>query len=223
LSPLVYVGGTLYGTTNSGGSYDCNDSTFYYGCGTVYSLSTGGREKVLHVFTIGDGAIVDSGLIDVKGTLYGTTRKGGAGYGGTVFSVSTDGSERVVHNFHHTGVSQEPVSGLINVNGMLYGGTSYRDGTAFAVTTLGAFNTLYRFKGGSDAADPSGRLVDVDGTLYGLSNGGDACASRYNYSGSCGTVYSLTRKGAEKVLYWDGPDFMDTQLVYNVDLRSVRD
>jgi hypothetical protein len=34
-----------------------------------------------------DGQYPDAGLIDVKGTLYGTTREGGASGLGTVFAV----------------------------------------------------------------------------------------------------------------------------------------
>jgi uncharacterized repeat protein (TIGR03803 family) len=58
--------GKLYGTTSLGGAY---------GKGTVFSMSlTGSNEKVLHSFGHGsDGATPLAGLIDVKGTLYGTT------------------------------------------------------------------------------------------------------------------------------------------------------
>jgi uncharacterized repeat protein (TIGR03803 family) len=49
---LIDVGGTLYGTTSQGGSYKygaCGTSNFF-GCGTVFSVTTGGTEKVLHNF-----------------------------------------------------------------------------------------------------------------------------------------------------------------------------
>ena len=58
-------------------------------CGTVFSITTGGTEKVLHSFGKGtDGSNPYAGLIDVNGTLYGTTVYGGAyDYYGTVFSL----------------------------------------------------------------------------------------------------------------------------------------
>ncbi len=72
---LKYVRGAFYGTTFSGGEYGSG--------GTVFSITTSGTEKVLHSFGKGsDGARPNAGLIDVKGTLYGTTPEGGA-HGGS--------------------------------------------------------------------------------------------------------------------------------------------
>ncbi|MBV8532037.1 MAG: hypothetical protein JO104_12035, partial [Candidatus Eremiobacteraeota bacterium] len=74
---LIDVKGTLYGTTSFGGP----GCAYGLGCGTVFSLSTAGSEKVLHRFRGGrsDGKYPEAALIDVKGTLYGTTSYGGAG------------------------------------------------------------------------------------------------------------------------------------------------
>jgi hypothetical protein len=48
-------------------------------CGTVFSITTGGTEKVLHSFgSGGDGAWPEASLIEAKGKLYGTTLFGGA-------------------------------------------------------------------------------------------------------------------------------------------------
>ena len=50
--------------------------------GTVFSLSKSGVEKVMHSFSgAPDGALPYAGLINVKGTLYGTTWAGGSGCG----------------------------------------------------------------------------------------------------------------------------------------------
>lgn len=46
-----------------------------------------------------DGESPHAGLIDVNGTLYGTTVGGGVHGGGTVFSVSTSGTEHVLYSF----------------------------------------------------------------------------------------------------------------------------
>ena len=73
--------GTLYGTTEGGGTY---------GKGTVFSMSlTGSDEKVLHSFGHGsDGSTPLAGLIDVNGTLYGTISAGGKHGDGTVFALT---------------------------------------------------------------------------------------------------------------------------------------
>jgi uncharacterized repeat protein (TIGR03803 family) len=76
---LIDVAGTLYGTTNYGGSQ---------GDGTVFEITTSGNENVLHTFTGSDGAVPQAGLADVNGTFYGTTDGGGASGDGTVFSLS---------------------------------------------------------------------------------------------------------------------------------------
>ncbi len=48
-----------------------------------------GAETVLHVFSGGsDGVNPLAGLIDVGGTLFGTTSAGGAGNLGTVFAIT---------------------------------------------------------------------------------------------------------------------------------------
>ncbi len=78
---LIDVNGTLYGATESGGA--C--------CGTVFSVTTSGKETVLHSFRGGkDGYSPFAGLLDVNGTLYGTTAggdRGSSGYG-TVFALT---------------------------------------------------------------------------------------------------------------------------------------
>ncbi|HEY1613841.1 MAG TPA: choice-of-anchor tandem repeat GloVer-containing protein [Rhizomicrobium sp.] len=77
---LIDVKGTLYGTTVFGGTY---------GDGTIFSLNPKtNAEAALWSFGNGtDGQNPESGLIDVKGALYGTTLFGGAYGSGTVFSV----------------------------------------------------------------------------------------------------------------------------------------
>jgi uncharacterized repeat protein (TIGR03803 family) len=88
---LLDVKGTLYGTTYSGGKH-------YKGAadqgGAVFSMSMAGKEDVMHDFGGGsDGQASQARLIDVKGTLYGTTVYGGKYGYGTVFSITTEGKE----------------------------------------------------------------------------------------------------------------------------------
>jgi uncharacterized repeat protein (TIGR03803 family) len=178
---LTNVKGTLYGTTLGGGSA---------GGGTVFKVTTSGKEKVLHVFKGSDGSGPSTSLLDVGGVLYGTTDVGGANGLGTVFKITTTGSEKVVYSFKGGSDGASPVhTGLINVKGTLYGvtagGGTSDGGTVFKVTTSGKETVLHSFAGGSDGFNPSGVLTEVTGVLYGttLSGGGASAA---------GTVYSLT-------------------------------
>lgn len=204
-SGLIDVNGTLYGTTESGGS-KCN-------CGTVYSISASGAEKVLYSFAGGsDGANPTQGnLLYMNGTLYGTTYGGGSYKLGTVYSVTTSGGEKVLHSFGYGADGAHPQWGLINLNGTMYGTTLVGGanvcgsvvhrgcGSVYSIGTSGAENVLYSFAGGSDGAVPNGGLIDVKGTLYGTTEvGGTNCPGS---NGGCGTVYSITTTGTEKVLY----------------------
>src|SRR5262249_25298843 len=83
--------GNLYGTTLAGGDE---------GEGTVFKLSPGGSETILHSFPGGkDGYSPEAGLIiDEAGNLYGTTTLGGLeGNNGTVFKIAPDGTESVLY------------------------------------------------------------------------------------------------------------------------------
>lgn len=69
---LIAVGGLLYGTTSYGGRG--------LGGGLVYAISPSGALRILYRFRgAPDGAVPDSGVTDVEGTLYGTTAAGGTG------------------------------------------------------------------------------------------------------------------------------------------------
>jgi uncharacterized repeat protein (TIGR03803 family) len=82
---LIDIDGLLYGTTRECGN---DDGDCGYGAVFVFDPDTG-VETVLHTFLNGvDGAYPIPGLIDVKGTLYGTTQEGGANGAGTVFAVT---------------------------------------------------------------------------------------------------------------------------------------
>ncbi|MFZ0033130.1 MAG: choice-of-anchor tandem repeat GloVer-containing protein [Candidatus Cybelea sp.] len=207
---LIDMGGTLYGTTDSGGSNTCG-YLYYFSCGTVFSVTPSGTEKVLHSFgNPPDGNLPAAGMIDVNGTLYGTTQFGGAyknncgGGCGTVFSITPSGTEKVLHSFRG-GV---PAASLIEVKGKLYGTTSGGGangwGTVFSITLSGRVKQLHSFGSGTDGANPRAGLIDVDGTLYGTTEVGGARIHRSqfcNITNRCGTVFSITPSGIEKVLH----------------------
>jgi len=205
---LLNVKGTLYGVTFNGGS-SCHNSGG--GCGTVYSVTTSGQETVLHRFSGSpDGALPEAGLIDVKGRLYGTTTAGGlatstlcAGGGcGTVYSITTSGTENVLYRMSGGSHGASPEASLLEMNGTLYGTTSYGGlvtcghgtyslscGTVFSMTTRGKNQRdLHEFRG-SDGATPD-YLIDLNNVLYGTAlRGGyvDTCGTN-----GCGTVFAFT-------------------------------
>jgi uncharacterized repeat protein (TIGR03803 family) len=192
---LIDVGGFLYGTTYDGGGYG------YTGYGTVFRVSTAGKEKVLYAFKgpydNGDGEGPNGGLIDVGGTLYGTTYAGGAGGFGSVFSVTKAGAEKILYSFALDTDGANPSGSLLNVGGILFGtnrvGGAHNGGTVFSVSRAGAESVLYSFEGGVDGANPLGSLIDVGGIFYGTTGFGGASND--------GTVFSVTKAGVEKVVY----------------------
>lgn len=197
VASLIDVKGRLYGTTYIGGFYEC--------CGTIFRISTSGREKVLYSFEPRYGAGTNPGanLLNVKGTLYGTSAGGGnptTGFG-TVFSTSTTGTVHVLYSFYPDPSSLNgcsPAAGLINVKGTLYGTTeycsTYNRGTAFSITMSGQLTSLHTFGSGSDGSSPAAALLNVSGKLYGTTSGGGA------YGG--GTVFRINpRTSTEAILH----------------------
>jgi uncharacterized repeat protein (TIGR03803 family) len=187
---LLNVSDKLYGTTAYLG---------YSGFGTVFTITTSGKETELYNFAgpPTDGAYPEANLINVKGTLFGTTLSGGTNGDGTVFSITPSGTETVLHSFGASGDGIGPSGALINLNGTLYGttlnGGASGDGTVFSIATSGAETVLHSFGGSGDGFNPSAGLLNVKGTLYGTTEDGGA------YDG--GVVFAITTSGAESVLH----------------------
>ncbi len=177
--------GNLYGTTNFGGSSNCN-----MGCGTVFKLTPGSggwTESVLYAFTGGtDGREPYARLrFDTAGSLYGTTLLGGnigsvCSEGcGTVFKLKpgTSGwTESVLYAFQGAGDGAAPYDGLAldaagNLYGTAYTGGASADGVIFKLSPGSSGWTesvLHTFKGLSDGKYPYGDLIlDAAGNLYG--------------------------------------------------------
>lgn len=207
LAGLISVKGNLYGTTYFGGDAGCGG----FPCGTVFSITPRGTEKVVYVFKGGsDGSNPSANLINIKDTLYGTTFQGGTGscFGlgggcGTVFKVTRSGTETVLHTFEAGSDGGNPAAALTYIKGALYGTTSgvsaNNSGTVFEINpATGAETVLYSFKGGSDGATPQAGLIDVNGIFYGTTSSGGGSA---NCSAGCGTVFSILPSGKEKVIH----------------------
>lgn len=203
-SLILDATGNLYGTTVGGGT-GCSSG----GCGTVFRLAPDGTETVLYSFAGGtDGAYPEAGLIsDSSGNFYGTTSGGGNGgcYNegcGTVFKLAPDGTETVLHVFAGGSDGSAPVAGVImDKSGNLYGttvsGGTGASGTVYKLAPDGTESVLYAFQGENDGSNPyAGLVMDKSGNLYGT--------TQYGGTGgivSAGTVFEVTPKGQEKVLW----------------------
>lgn len=186
-SSLVLAGGTLYGTTQSGGSATR---------GTVFKVNTNGTGyAILYNFPAGftnsAGTAPYAGLVFAGNRIYGTAFGGGSlGYG-TVFSLTTNGTSfSTLHNFNGTN-GGNPSAGLILAGNQLYG-TAYQGGftnggTVFTVRTNGTgFTNLYDFSRTNGANPYAGLFLSGD-TLYG--------ATRYGGSANSGTLFAIKTNG----------------------------
>jgi uncharacterized repeat protein (TIGR03803 family) len=190
--------GNLYGTTFYGGPYGET------GYGTVFKVTSGGTETVLHSFAgpPSDGSYPYYGslTLDAAGNVYGTTFEGGEFGYGTVFKVTATGEESVLHNFTGGSDGGYPYGGIARDSaGNIYGtgsiGGAYDGGVFFKLTPGGTGTVLHSFSGSpSDGASPQSDLIrDSSGNLYGTTNQGGAA--------SAGTVFEITASGAESLLY----------------------
>lgn len=150
-----------------------------------------------------DGAVPAGILLDLHGTLYGTTNYGGDSSGacypgngcGTVFTFAS-GKESVLYRFKAKTRGLRPFAGLTNVKGTLYGttqeGGKYNDGAVFAITAAGSEKALFSFNGNA-GGNPRATLTNVDGVLFGTTYFGGTSGD--------GTVFSITTSGKEHVIH----------------------
>ncbi len=204
--------GNFYGTTASGGTANL---------GTVFKITSGGTETVLHAFTAHgtDGASPFGGLIEVGGNFYGTTAFGGTTNDGTVFMITPGGTETVLYSFPTTGDGRVPAGNLIlGSDGNFYGitvfgglsggGGALGDGTVFKITPSGMEAVVYSFgSSASDGVNPqAGLILGSDGNFYGTASVGGTNGD--------GTVFKVTPSGTETVLYSFGSSATDGQVPF---------
>ena len=203
-STLIFdASGNLYGTTEYGGSGECENY-----CGTVFELSPvsersgSWRETVLYAFSgkNGDGAYpLGNVVFDAAGDLYGTTSEGGTASScpngdtcGTVFKLTRGiggWTESIVYSFgSYSGDGTGPSGGLtLDGNGNMYGttsgavvGTGFAPGTVFKLAPSSedgwTESIVHSFSGyPSDGGCPTANVTfDGKGNLYGTTSGGGA-------------------------------------------------
>jgi len=198
--------GNLYGTTEAGGGITGGPCALS-GCGTVFKISTAGKETILHAFTgKADGNIVNSRLVlDASGNIYGTAAGGGIVTGacitqglhgcGVLFRLSKTGKDTILHSFTDGADGATPAGNLItDANGNLFGctsvGGSFGKGTIYEFDTNGKFTVLYNF----DTVDFCGGLVrDANGNFFGTASGSpDGIAFEVDASGKFTQLHGFT-------------------------------
>lgn len=210
--------GNLYGTTAAGGAFNSGCSS--EGCGTIFEVQPNGTKITLYQFQGGtDGEGPTGPLIaDSAGNLFGTTEGGGGcalGGCGTVFELTPGGQESILYAFQGGNDGLGPFGGVImDSTGNLYGTTEFVGteeggvccGVVFEIPAGGGSEkVLYSFRGGSDGANPlAGVVMDANGNLYGTTEIGGGNGKSCKHAG-CGTVFELTPKGKETVLFAFSP------------------
>ncbi|HEX3717132.1 MAG TPA: choice-of-anchor tandem repeat GloVer-containing protein [Verrucomicrobiae bacterium] len=202
-SPLALSGGTLYGTTLSGGSA---------GTGTIFAVNTNGTSFTnLHNFskitssTNNDGGLIAAGLVVSGNMLYGAANSGAPDGRGSLFSLTTNGTNfTLLHIFSAVqGVDRtnsdgaDPAATLVLSGNTLYGaadsGGTNGNGVLFSINTNGtAFTNFYTFSEGGDfengdGENPETALILSDSALYGTTIYGGA----YSY----GTIFTVKTNG----------------------------
>ena len=204
MAGLIETNGMLFGTTEAGGAH----CTYFEppGCGAAFSLDPATGAERTYSFEPRYGAWTESDLIDVKGTLYGTTSGRGAYGAGTVFKLDPGtGAETVLHAFGKSADGADPYANVIDVKGTLYGTTCWAGPMGAAARFLldkcedrrGDVLTTFGGGGADDGSGLFNGLLEVKGILYGVTTGGGANCTEYQ-QGDCGTIFSVTRKPARR-------------------------
>jgi len=196
-------GGNLYGTTDAGGTGNCED-----GCGTAFKMDKTGQLIWLHSFNGKHGKYPLGGVLrDATGRLFGTASEGGdycADFSdgcGTVFRLNKNGKETVLYRFTGFPDGETPAAGLVadsagNLYGTTFGGGEYDQGTVFKVDPEGNESILYSFCAEMnciDGQDPTtGLIINKSGDVFGVAGGGLT---------DDGVIYKVSPKGKETVLY----------------------
>ena len=165
--------GDLYGVTAAGGPG--------IGRGSVFELTLGGTERVLHLFSgsPGDGADPSSPLLLASdGDFYGTTSAGGAHQAGTLYRITAAGSYSTLYSFPAAtrgGPLSIPRAALIQARGgklvgtCLAGGRSNEGGVFSFDPRTGTESDLASL--GGVAQQPLYGVIQArDGDFYGIEN-----------------------------------------------------
>lgn len=181
----------------------------------VWAITTVGANAQtftnLWKFSNSDGANPYGTLVlGTDGSFYGTTSNGGnlndcQLHGcGTIFRITPSGALSDIYQFTGGADGAMPQAGVIQVNGVLYGTTSWggnidtEQGTIFSINQDGSnFTVLYTFSGGADGGHAGARLLlGKDGNLYGTTSQGGQGQNSSCIPNGCGTIFSIAPDGS---------------------------
>jgi uncharacterized repeat protein (TIGR03803 family) len=207
--------GTLYGSTYLGGE-GCDK----VGCGTIFRVDTGSKQRETTIYKFGglerhDGASPVGPLaIGSDGDVFGATIYGGPRGAcktgcGTVFRLSSRGSSKYFENtlyaFTDGPDGAGPLSGIVlDAHNDLFGTTSYGGGsskcdggcgTVFELVRRGnayGLKVLHTFTGGRDGwfSQYDPLAIDSAGNIFGATYYGGYSGRNCLWTG-CGTIFEL--------------------------------
>jgi uncharacterized repeat protein (TIGR03803 family) len=196
-TPLILVNGSLYGVTGLGGKN---------GGGTLFKVTTSGKESIVYRFKANAPESNPEGLIYSRGAFYGPSVGGGGVYGndyGSIFKVTMSGKKSTVYIFKGFPDGALPEGQLALLRGTLYGTTfggginqcgTWGCGTVFEITAAGKEKVLHSFDyKKKDGVEPYSGLIAAQGTLYGTA----CCGGPYGG----GVVFKVTTSGQETILH----------------------
>jgi uncharacterized repeat protein (TIGR03803 family) len=204
--------GSLYGTTDGGGSTNC-----IIGCGAVFRISNlGGSPTETTIYTFGggsDGGNPYSSVIQASdGNLYGAAADKGVTGFGLVYRISNlagTPTETVLYNFAGGADGESPEGSVIQASdGNLYGTTLFGGvnncssgcGTVYTIinpSTSPTERLIYRFTGGADGWGEWNSVIQAaDGNLYGTTLHGGA-----SDKGVVFEIVNPTSSPIERILY----------------------
>ncbi len=194
---LIYDGTFLYGTTETGGTYNG---------GTIFKilLDGSGFSSLLSFSGYASGMYPRGSLLLDGGFLYGLTSLGGSNSKGTIYKIGTNGTGFVkLLDFNGTTKGSTPYGSLIIDSNFLYGTTSvggiHNKGTIFKIGTNGTgFTKLKDFDSTTTGLNPVGSLIIDSNFLYGT--------TRLGGINNKGTIFKIKTNGTEytKLLEFDG-------------------
>lgn len=170
-SGLTLLGGTLYGTTETGGADDF---------GTIFRITTSGNAfETMRDLTEPTGAFPAAPLLALgNGFLYGSTTGGGADDVGVIFKIPTASpyTYSVLNTFTEesgAGPRAELIAGIGgNLIGITEAGGPADNGTVFQVSTAGARTVLASFTTPNGWRPIGSPLAAANGIVIPLRQGG---------------------------------------------------
>ncbi|HUA15016.1 MAG TPA: choice-of-anchor tandem repeat GloVer-containing protein [Verrucomicrobiae bacterium] len=176
---------------------------------SIYKLDTAGNFSVLYTFTDGvnDGADPAGRLIlSSSGTITGASQyTPDPNRCGLVFRLEADGTLKALHHFEPGTSGCAPATGLIDMNGTIYGTTteggdeacltSYQPhscGVLYQISKTGVYTVVHSWNG-ADGASPQDELTKGnDGNVYGITKSGGIYTGYCVDSDGCGVIFRYT-------------------------------